>query len=157
MFDLIYIHNLKQPLRVRLQNRKHVGPYNWTPSSPNVGRGFYSGNSPFVVGDSSFSLRLEPANDHVGPRMRRITGYYCDNHQSETIQPLIARLPRSRGFLAGWSMGALSIGSIDRHIYATPKDAALAAYGLAERYAEAMRDDSNGQTDEEEEVANCNN
>lgn len=140
MFDEITLHNFNRPLAQRAESRKFCGPYRWTPSKPNNGRGFYcDGNE--QCGDGPIRLRLEEANDHISSRLSDTLGYYCDPCAAgETLQPIIARLPRGRGFLAGWKMGPNMCAMLDSDIHETERDAALAAHGFAERDAENMRD-----------------
>lgn len=139
----IYIHH-KGTVRQRQIDRKFCGPYQWTPDDldkwlqtygrPSRGRGFYQSSSGLSCGDSTFSLRLELANDVLTEsRLRHTEGYYCDlDCTGDTLQPIIARLPHGRGFLAGWTMGNDMIASINLDIYKTPEDAAKAAHGIAE-------------------------
>ena len=69
------------------------------------------------------------------------TGWYSDEHgDSETIRGLVFRLPKSRGFLAGWSMGEGMASALECDIYETEREAALAADSLAENVAERERE-----------------
>lgn len=61
-------------------------------------------------------------------------GWYCDEYQDQTMRGIVLRLPRGRGFLAGWSMGVGMLSSIDHHIWDDERDAAHAADDAA-RYA----------------------
>lgn len=138
------VHDFSRPMRQRLESRKHCGPYYWTPTKPGAGRGFYQSSKGLHCdkAGATFDLRLEEANDHLqGSRLSHITGYYCDRDgDGDTLQPIIARLPRGRGYLAGWTMGAGMCAAIDCGIYATPEDAAHAAHSKAEYDAEESRD-----------------
>jgi hypothetical protein len=134
-----------RPLAERAKARKFCGPYQWSPTRPGKGRGFYSSTRDALTIDragSTFSLRLESANDHLrGTRLARTTGCYCDPHgDSDTLQPIIARLPHGRGFLAGWTMGAGMAGSVSGEIYGDETDAAYAAHALADYDATASRE-----------------
>lgn len=137
------IHHLWKPIAQRLKDRKGpCGPYFWPQDvrAPRNGVGFYSSGKSALVMDragSTVSLRLEWANDHLRhSRLARIDGYYCDAFGSgDTLQPIIARLPHGRGFLAGWTMGAGMCGSLDADIYDTEQDAAFAAHNMAEQDA----------------------
>lgn len=159
LFSDIVLIDFSRPLRERLASRKHAGPYHWTPSEKQgEGRGFYQGKG--LVMDragSSFALRLELANDSLrGSRLALTNGYYCDEHQDSTMTPIIARLPRSRGFLAGWTMGAGMCAALDFGIYETAEDAARAAHSKADHDAEkerAYQEEERAKFEEEEKAA----
>lgn len=141
MFSNIVMINYDRPLAERAASRKVAGPYRWEPSEPGKGRGFYQASHALECGDSTFRLRLEWANDHLrGSRLSFINGYYCDN--TDTLQPIIARLPHGRGFLAGWTMGQGMCASLDGYIYLSEEDAARAAHSTAEFTADENRMDS---------------
>lgn len=138
MFREIVMIDYGRPLEARLASRKYCGPYRWTPAAPGTGRGFYSGSSALDMDShgSSFRLRLEDANDHIRGRRNQIRGYYCDPDCTDTLQPIIARLPRGRGFLAGWTMGAGMCASLEGDIYPDAGSAASAAHCVARDVAE---------------------
>lgn len=134
-FDTIYIHgfetsNGKPPsLKERAEMRKVCGPYQWTPSEPGKGRGFYQSSKGLRMGDSTFKLRLESANDSLSGRLSMIDGYFTDEDcSSDTLKPIIARLNHNRGFLAGWTMGKGMCASLDADVYETAEEAAMAAH-----------------------------
>lgn len=77
------------------------------------------------------------------------TGWYSDEYQSDKIRGLVMRLPHSRGFLAGWSMGEHMASEVEPYAYATIEEAARAADSLAENAAERQREH------EEKERAEC--
>lgn len=140
-------HDLTAPLRARLKTRKGpCGPYFWHATrAPSNGRCFYSSCRDALVMDragSTLDLRLSWANPYLtGQRVARITGYFCDmDGDGDTLRPIVATLPRSRGYLAGWTMGAGMLGNLDAKIYDTTEDAALAAHDMAERDAERNRE-----------------
>ena len=142
MFREIVMIDHGRPLAARLASRKYCGPYRWAPAAPGTGRGFYSGSSALDMDShgSSFRLRLEDANDHIRDRRNQIRGYYCDSDCTDTLQPIIARLPRGRGFLAGWTMGARMCASLEGYIYPDAESAASAAHCVAEYAAERERE-----------------
>lgn len=142
MFREIVMIDYGRPLAARLASRKYCGPYRWTPAAPGKGRGFYSGSSALDIDShgSSFRLRIEDANDHIRYRRNQIRGYYCDPECIDTLQPIIARLPRGRGFLAGWTMGAGMCASLEKDIYPDAESAAGAAHCAAEYAAERERE-----------------
>lgn len=154
------VHDFSRPLRERKEARKHCGPYQWTPTQPGGGRGFYQSSKGLYCDRSGsiFSLRLSYANEHLTyhSRLSRIEGYYCDEHGDQTLSPIIARLPHGRGYLAGWTMGAGMCASIDLTIWADEREAAIAAHNLAEmdaetsRVAEALEDHTDNDNEEED-------
>lgn len=133
MFAQITLHDFSQPLAARKASRKYVGPYTWRPAKPGTGRGFY-----MTEGHGGIVLRIEDANDSIpgGNSLRSIDGYYIDSDCHDTLQPIIARLPHGRGYLAGWTMGTGMASSIDAHIWETAEEAAMAAHDEAERAAD---------------------
>ena len=138
MFEKIILRDLSIPLA----KRKGHSPYYWCPSpSAKGGIGFYSSSQDALAMDragSPVNLRLEWANVHLHhSRLSHTTGYYADPYgDGDTLQPIIARLPRGRGFLAGWTMGAGMCGTLEPEIYSEERDAAYAAHSIAENVAE---------------------
>lgn len=141
---MIILHDYAQPLRKRLESRRYCGPYRWQPSRPMTGRGFYCGPVETVMArhGAGLDLRLMLANSVLPSysRLARINGYFCDEYGDGTLIPIVARLPRGRGFLAGWTMGANMCATLDSQIHETARDAAIAAHDLAERDAEQERE-----------------
>jgi hypothetical protein len=140
IFSEIVTIDFQRSLSERAMARKSCGPYRWTPSEPGKGRGFYQSSKGLFVDQagSSFDLRLEEANGSLPAYSRnaRINGYYCDNFQDGALTPIIARLPRGRGFLAGWTMGRGMCASLGATIYRDTESAAYAAHSAAEYDAE---------------------
>ncbi len=134
----------RQPLRQRLADfktspRRLCGPYYQAepcPRQPHAAAavGFY------LASDFAPGLRWEYAHKLI----RCPRGWYCDPHgDGDTISGVVFRLPHGRGFLAGWTMGKGMASSLDTghgDIYASERDAALAADSMAERAAERERD-----------------
>ena len=111
------------------------GPYFHSPK-PGGGKGcgFY------LESDGGIALRWTWADKVSGAGIEH-TGWYSDEHgDSEKIRGLVLRLPRSRGFLAGWSMGEGMASALECDIYETEREAALAADSLAENVAERERE-----------------
>jgi len=130
MFTNIMMIDYRQPLR---DTSRHC--YRWTPSKPNRGRGFYQSMDGLYMdkAGSTIDLRIEMANDHLSGRLSHVNGYYCDEYgDGDTLQPIIARLPRGRGFLAGWTMGRGMCGCVGAHVYKSVEDAARDAHSMAE-------------------------
>lgn len=142
MFREIVMIDYGRPLAARLASRKYCGPYRWTPAAPGKGRGFYSSSHALTMDPrgSSLALRLEDANDHLRDRRRFVSGYYADDYQNATLEPIIARLPSGRGFLAGWTMGADMCGTLEPEVYPDAESAASAAHVAAEYAAERERE-----------------
>lgn len=68
-------------------------------------------------------------------------GHYADEYGDTRICGLVARLPRSRGFLVGWTMGAGMASVIDSSMsWDDEREAARAADDFAARAAEAERE-----------------
>ena len=111
------------------------GPYYHAPK-PGGGKGvgFY------LESDGSIALRWTWADKVSGARIEH-TGWYSDEHgDSEKIRGLVLRLPKSRGFLAGWSMGEGMASALECDIYGKEREAARAADSLAEYVAERERE-----------------
>lgn len=139
----IKIHDFRRPMAERAKQRKVCGPYQWTVGAPGDRRdgvGFYmaSGRGGLRMDRHGASLRLRVSE---APETRRgVTGYYGDEFGDTVFTPIIARLPRGRGFLAGWTMGAGMCATLSIDIHDTEEEAGHAAHGEAERAAEAERE-----------------
>jgi hypothetical protein len=69
------------------------------------------------------------------------TGWHTiEGGGTEDMRGIVMRLPRGRGFLAGWSLGEGMSFSMSRRIYADEVAAARAADQMAERDAEKERE-----------------
>lgn len=129
-----------RPLTERAKARKSCGPYTWAPSGPHKGvhpgRGFYQASKGLAMDarGSTFELRLDYANTHA-PYQRRGSGPFTSECDCE-YTAIVARLPHGRGYLAGWTMGAGMLASLDGHIWRDIEDAAKAAIDEARRAAE---------------------
>jgi len=144
----IYLHNWRRPLPLRVQNRKVVGPYMYTvpTAGRGLGRGYYASDDQGTTGDATFRLRS-------CERPARVNGWYCDDMQDQTITACVLRLPRGRGFLAGWTMGKGMASSVDFDLYAEERDAWYAADSMAEHAAEREREYQAEQDAKREEEA----
>lgn len=141
MFSAIVMINHRRSLSQRLEARRFCGPYSWQPSAPGKGRGFYSGRDELAFDEagSTLRLRLSYAYDCLPAwhSLRRVNAYHCNPYgDGDMIKPVVARLPRGRGFLAGWTMGAGMCGALDSTVYQDEADAAQAAHAMAESDAE---------------------
>ena len=133
------VHNFNRPLAERLRSRKNVGPYNCTRRDSSADSiGMYMGSG-MCMGDGPLSLRLEWAHDVEGVSHRNISrGWYTDDFQT-VVCGIVARLPRSRGFLAGYAYGENMTMCIETEVYDCEVSAAYAADSIAERHAEGER------------------
>lgn len=110
------------------------GPYFRTQPSVNAkGMSFYLGS------DFMPDMRWEWCDEVEGSRVRH-TGWFCDDFQDQKIRGLVFRLPHSRGFLAGWSLGEGMASGLEYEIYDYEIEASRAADSLAENIAEAERE-----------------
>jgi hypothetical protein len=149
-FQTIITHSGSLAERLKQHKERKLGmgcgPYQWTPAQPGTGRGFYQSSRGLWMdkAGSTFDLRLEEANAHLGSRgfgsLGSIDGYYTDDQCDQMLQPIVARLPHGRGYLAGWTMGAGMCASLDADVYTDIEDAARAAHHMADRDAEKERE-----------------
>ncbi len=114
-----------------------------------TGWGYYHAPRPLESGDNSMSFYL---NDHGMPSLRwtwcdkvpgvgiKHTGWCCDVDNYLTIRGIVLRLPKSRGFLAGWSMGESLISNVDYYVFESERDAAHCADSMAENAAEREKE-----------------
>jgi hypothetical protein len=144
----IQMMRLRQTLAERLRRFKEgprtVGGYYWTVpairTAANGGRGFYQSGAGLWVDPegSTFDLRLSPAADFLEGRLSWTTGYATDDEGvGDTLKPIVARLPRGRGFLAGWTMGEGMCATLDGRRFDDASEAAYYAHQLAEQDAQA--------------------
>ena len=124
---MIVLHDFARPLAERAKSRKVCGPYRWTPTKPGSGRGFYM--------ECGRSLRMARHGSGMQLRVVEVTrrGSQWSHEFGDTFQAIVLRLPRSRGFLAGWTLGAGMCASVDSTIYDDADDASRAACDEAER------------------------
>jgi len=96
------------------------------------GIGFYLGS----MGQPHLRWSWCDAVEGVGRSISH-SGWNTDSDGAgDTIRGLVMRLPASRGFLAGWSMGAGMIASVEYEVYADEVSAAQAADEMARIAAE---------------------
>lgn len=129
-----FVHDFAVPLRKRADSRKRVGPYCQRPSQPGSGVGFYMESGAFRMArhGARISLRIEEA----GPRGWRALYAYRFNDHGDAMVPIIARLPKGRGFLAGWTMGEGMCAELASAIYQDEDEARRAAHIEAEHAAD---------------------
>jgi hypothetical protein len=107
-------------MRKRADMRKHCGPgYRAPTPNSRAGWGFYLGSNDL------FDLREETR-----------TNEYRFNEFGDSMQGIVFRLPRGRGFLAGYTMGNGMSSGIDSTIWDDLDDAIRAANSEAESVAE---------------------
>lgn len=141
--------------RLERYKRPICGPYYHAPRPENAGKG-----PGFYLGDDSapFLLRWQYC-DEVATSIRH-TGWFADEYQDDKFRGLVFRLPRGRGFLAGWTMGEGMSSAVDGCIYDDELSAALAADSMAEKAAdderEAREAEERAESDELESALFCN-
>jgi len=122
----------------RFKNRHSrglTGVYYHAPTPDGAkGRGFY------LDSDGMPGLRWQWADECEGAHIHH-TGWHCDEFGYETIRGIVMRLPKGRGFLAGWSMGEGMASTIDYSpIFDNAADAAACADSMAENAADDERE-----------------
>ena len=131
----------------KLRGKNRVcGPYYTTRkliTGPHPGKSFYL-DSDFAPG-----LRWQWCDDVTSSIDH--SGWFIDEYGvGEKIRGVVFRLPRSRGFLAGWSMGVGMASEIDCTIYEDEISAAYAADSMAEDVAEREREYQEQNKEDEE-------
>lgn len=122
------------PANLKKRKERSAIVYRTSPE-PNTPNAFFYLDSDFQPG-----LRWKWCDEVEGVRINH-TGWFCDDFQDQKIRGLVFHLPKSRGFLAGWSYGEHMAGEVDTStIYESECLAARAADSLAERLAEAERE-----------------
>lgn len=140
----IPLRDLSRPIRER--NNGVPGPYYMTASAlifdaRQVPEGFggYLNSHEDAIDSGSFArLRVVRADSII--RLKHTGWFTDDDGMGDTCFGVVARLPRSRGFLAGWSLGANMATSFSRTIHDTEEEAARAADREAELSAERERE-----------------
>lgn len=108
-------------IRRRSKLRERCGPGYRSPGPNNRnGWGFYLGTS-----NDLFELREECR-----------TGSYTYNEFGDSIDGIVFRLPKNRGFVAGYTMGDGMASAIDAAVWTDLDDAKRAADSEAERMAD---------------------
>lgn len=122
--------------RVIARRNRLTGPYTAAPS-PNAKGAFFYLDSDFMPG-----LRWAWA-DETDARIEH-RGWFSDTHgDGDTIRGIVFRLPKDRGFLAGWSMGESMASELETsRVYDDERSAAYAADSMAEGVAEKERERS---------------
>lgn len=103
------------------------GPYYHAPR-PRKG-GVDNSTSFYLESEFMPLLRWRWADEAADLRHR---GWYCDEYGDIVLRGLVMRLPRQRGFIAGYSMGVGMISDVEYTIFGTEREAARYADGLAE-------------------------
>lgn len=120
--------------RLERYKRPVCGPYSHAPK-PNAcgGCSFYLG-SDFMPG-----LRWSYCDKVDGARIEH-RGWFTGEDCHQTIRGIVARLPKGRGFLAGWTMGESMASELQSTIYEDEVQAARAADRIAGTVAEKERE-----------------
>ena len=144
-----YVATLESgPRARRIERRRNpsTGPYYHAPrpitrQHQQEGRGFYldgHGGAPGLRWcwcdevPADWVCDVDPKIDHEG--------WFTDEFGDEKFRGLVFKLPRNRGFLAGWSMGEGMASEVDATVYCVASDAAYAADSMAEAAAERQRE-----------------
>jgi hypothetical protein len=147
----VICYDYNKPIKER--HSGPCGPYYFTRRPPRRKGEKFEGFSGYLskdgteVNEGSFvRLRVKKASDIISLRH---SGWYCDPFQDQTIYGVVAILPRSRGYLAGWSMGEGMITSFAGYIYDDMESAAHAADQEAQSAAEREREYRDDESQEE--------
>ena len=125
-----------------------------------TGWGYSHAPRPLESGDNGMSFYLDDYGmpglrwtwcDEVSSAGIKHTGWYCDDYYDEKIRGIVLRLPRSRGFLAGWSMGECMASNVDYYVFESEHDAAQCADSMAENAADLEKEYQAEQLEEEQE------
>lgn len=109
--------------RIERMRNPVTGPYYHSPKPDSKGRVFY------LDSDGMPGLRYDLTGDS-----------FTYNEFGDSIEGIVFRLPKGRGFLAGWTMGRQMASEVSGEIYADESDARRAARDEAERQAEYEAD-----------------
>lgn len=104
-----------------------------------IAGGTHPGASFYLNSDFAPGLRWQWADQVSGARIGH-RGWYADDDQDATIRGIVLRLPKGRGFLAGWSMGEGMASATEGMIFEDECDAALYAEECARVAAESERE-----------------
>ena len=133
-------------LKKRRGKNRTFGPYYTTRK---LITGAHPGRSFYLDSDFAPDLRWQWCDD-VASRIGH-SGWFTEEYgDGDKIRGVVFRLPRSRGFLVGWSMGIGMASEIDCTIYEDETDAAYAADSMAEDAAEREREYQEQNKEEEE-------
>jgi len=136
IFKRIQLIDLSVPVRQRHSPSTGMG-HTIKPQTCQRGESWMTYASADRLDSVGFDLRYCHANEVLtGSNLSSITSYACDEFDDQYIEPIVVRLPSSRGFLAGWSMGAGMLASVDHDLYEDAGLAAYAAHSAAEYAAE---------------------
>lgn len=115
----------RKAVYVKRHDRSLCGPYyvSPTPNSKSREIGFYARDDAgtLMMGDGGIALRIS----YTGAE-------YSTPEGDTTFYGIVARLPKSRGFLAGWTMGPGMASSLDCKSFDSLHDAQTAADCLTE-------------------------
>lgn len=130
----ITLRDYARPIRER--HKGSCGPYQWCPTSAGTGRGYYASRDDGTPDRTGAGFDLRPVRT-----FDPITWWYGGGETTDPFYPVVLRLPRSRGFLAGWTMGKGMCATIEPDIYETEEEAIRAAEHEANRMAEQEADE----------------
>lgn len=139
MFATITMMNLEKPLVARLGRLER---FVFHPVERGVKSRFFYAESAMPEIETAefgagFRLRFVPANDFLlASVLSQTSGYLASD--GDVVSPVVALLPRSRGFLAGWSLGPGMPSGLDLTVWKDDHEAARHAHQLAEEIAAEM-------------------
>lgn len=91
----------------------------------------------YLASDFMPGLRWEYAGES---RQIKHTGWFIDDWSGDTVSGLVMRLPRSRGFVPGWTLGEGMASGIEYKVFEDFDDCAMYADEIARVYAENERE-----------------
>ena len=114
------------PSRLKARKDRMCGPSYRNPEPNSTkGCGFYLGSN------GLFELREETRGEE-----------YLWNEGFEGVEAIVYRLPKGRGFIAGYTMGDGMLSWVDAKVFDDLDDAVRRANDEAERFADAQAEDS---------------
>ncbi|SHH59203.1 hypothetical protein [Ferrimonas marina] len=123
-------------------NGRCTGPYRFDMRPTHETMGFY------LESDFAPGLRWDWAHEVPGASITH-TGWFCDRDSHQTAQGIVLRLPKGRGFLAGYTLGeGMSSELLRTQTFDCPIAAGYCADSMAENVAEASLE--NNSTDHDE-------
>jgi hypothetical protein len=151
MFEKIAIIDYNRPIKKRHQFGGHYYIPSHVPFRDD-GWSTYETQHSDETGDR-FRLRISAANNHLQnyPNLRRIDFYRPGIDSEDEYTPVVFRLPKSRGFLAGYTLGHGMLCCLSAILYDDAEEAAYAAHQEAEHYADVNAQEYDDDFDQDEE------
>ena len=137
-----------QQKRLRRYKQPAVGPYYHQPEPIEAGdrETFFYLQSDFCSGLRWSWCDELPSDWNPDTHQIDHTGWFADIYQGSTIRGIVAKLPKNRGYLPGWSIGEGMASVLDAGtVYDDASDAARVADKMAENAAELNREDNDDE------------